>query len=70
MFEIDVTTLYLTVTPQGIEIRAYLDTPGCLTSVPFHDLVRPQEMFGGYCYKELLEIAQKRGEMDADELRV
>lgn len=64
------TTIYLKALPSAIDILADIDGIGYLKAMPFHDLVRPGESFGGYTYAELLEIAKTRGKMDADELRV
>lgn len=64
------TTLYLTATPAGIEIAGEIEESGRILRVPFTELVRPGESFGGYSYEELLVIATTRGQMDADELRV
>ncbi len=64
------TTLYLNVSPRGIEIPAYLVDSGSLKPSPFHGLVQPGESFGDFSYEELLEIARTRGEMNSDELKV
>ncbi len=54
----------------GIELFADIDSLGFIRSAPFHDVVRPGESFGGYSYEELSAIANTRGQIDADELKV
>ena len=62
--------LYLRKIPEGIEITTILEPTGEAVPRIFCEVVCAGESFGGFSFDELQEIARKRGQMDADELKV